>query len=66
MLMKRGYLMATTTKPKPAIDRLLDEFGELLDEASAKMTKKELQESERKFNEALDRAAARKRRRETA
>ncbi len=49
------------------MDALLDKMAEIIDEGARGMTPKELEESEKKFNAALDRAvAARKRRRETA
>ena len=54
-------------KRKSATDELLDSFGEVIDSGAKKMDADELRESEKKFNEIADRAAAsRKRRRETA
>ena len=59
--------MATVIKPKSAKDKLLDNFRTMLEKSSKGKTKKQLEESEKKFNAALDRAvAARKSRRETA
>jgi hypothetical protein len=59
--------MATSTKHKSAMDTLLDTMKDVIDEGARGMTPKERDESEKKFNAALDRAvAARKRRRETA
>ena len=59
--------MATSTKRKSAMDTLLDTVKDVIDEGARGMTPKEREESEKKFNAALDRAvAARKRRRETA
>ena len=59
--------MATSTKHKSAMDTLLDTMRDVIDEGACGMTPKEREESEKKFNAALDRAvAARKRRRETA
>ena len=58
--------MATPVKHKSAMDTL-DTLRNVIDEGARGMTPKELAESEKKFNAALDRAvAARKRRRETA
>lgn len=49
------------------MDTLLDTMRDVIEEGARGMTPKELKESEKKFNAALDRAvAARKRRRETA
>ena len=59
--------MATSTKHKSAMDTLLDTVKDVIHEGGRGMTPKEREESEKKFNAALDRAvAARKRRRETA
>jgi hypothetical protein len=65
---KKGPGTATSsTKQKSAMDELLDSFGEVIDSGAEKMNPRELIESEKKFNEIVDRvAAARKRRRETA
>jgi len=50
-----------------AMDKLLDSFGEVIDSGAENMSPRELRESEKKFNQIVDRAvAARKRRRETA
>lgn len=49
------------------MDKLLDTMRDVIDEGARGMTPQELKESEKKFNAALDRAvASRKRRRETA
>lgn len=59
--------MATSAKHKSAMDTLLDTMKDVIDEGARGMTPKEREESEKKFNAALDRAvASRKRRRETA
>jgi hypothetical protein len=64
---KEGSGMATSTRQKSAMDTLLDSMRDVIDEGARGMTPKELAESEKKFNAALDRAVgARKRRRETA
>jgi hypothetical protein len=64
---KKGPGMATSTKHKSAMDTLLDTMRDIIDDGARGMTPKERVESEKKFNAALDRAvAARKRRRETA
>lgn len=53
--------------PKSAMDTLLATMKNVIDDGAREMTPKELAESERKFNAALDRAVvSRKRRRETA
>jgi hypothetical protein len=52
---------------KSATDTLLDTMRGIIEDGARGMTPKERKESEKKFNAALDRAvAARKRRRETA
>ena len=63
-----GQQMATTpAKDKSATDKLIDTFGEVIDSGAEKMDSEQLRESEKKFNEIADHAAAsRKRRRETA
>jgi hypothetical protein len=49
------------------MDTLLDTMRGIIDDGARRMTPKELEESEKKFNAALDHAvASRKRRRETA
>jgi hypothetical protein len=59
--------MAASEKRKSATDTLLDTMRDVIEEGARGMTPKERKESEKKFNAALDRAAAaRKRRRETA
>lgn len=59
--------MATPVKRKSAMDTLLDTLRNVIDEGARGMTPKELAESEKKFNAALDRVvAARKRRHENA
>jgi len=58
---------SSATKQKSAMDTLLETFGEIIDSGAEKMSPAELRESEKRFNEIIDRAvAARKRRRETA
>ena len=60
-------MASSATKPKSAMDDLLDSFGEAIDSGAQKMDPSQLRDSEKKFNEIADRAAAsRKRRRETA
>jgi hypothetical protein len=57
----------TSTRRKSATDKFLDTMRDVIEEGARGMAPKELEESERKFNLALDRAvASRKRRRETA
>jgi hypothetical protein len=58
--------MATSPiKQKTAMDKLLGSFGEIIESGAEKMNSKQLTDSEKKFNAAIDRAVARKRRRET-
>jgi hypothetical protein len=67
---KEGGRVATTPlkklKKKSAADALIDRFGEIIDSGARKMDAEQLRESEKKFNEAIDRAVANKQRRETA
>jgi hypothetical protein len=64
---KKGSGMATSAKPKSAMDALLNTMRDVIEDGARGMTPKEREESEKKFNSALDRAvASRKRRRETA
>lgn len=59
--------MTTSSVRESAMKKLLDGFAEIIDSGGEKMSPRELRESEKKFNAALDRAvAARKRRRKTA
>jgi hypothetical protein len=58
---------ATSVKRKSGIDTLLDTMRDVIEDGGRGMTPKQCKESEKKFNAALDRAvAARKRGRETA
>ena len=64
---KRESASPTSIRHKSATDKLLDTMRDMIEEGARGMTPKELEDSERKFNLALGRAvAARKRRRETA
>jgi hypothetical protein len=73
---KKAPQMATSVKACPerksngrksAMDTLLDTMKNVIEDGARGMTPKEREESEKKFNAALDRAvASRKRRRETA
>ena len=64
---KKGLGMASPTKHKSAMDTLLHTMRAVIEDGARGMTPKERKESEKKFNAALDRAAAsRGRRRETA
>jgi hypothetical protein len=60
--------MATSpVDDKSAMGSLLETFGEVIDVGAESMNEAELRDSERKFNEAVDRAVAvRKQPRETA
>ena len=50
--------MATPIKRKSAMDTLLDTMRNVIEDGAREMTPKERQESEKKFNAALDRAVA--------
>jgi hypothetical protein len=64
---RESGMASSATKQKSAMDELLDSFGEVIDSGAEKMNPSELHESEKRFNEIVDRAvASRKRRRETA
>jgi hypothetical protein len=64
---KKESAPPTSISHKSAADGLLDTMRDIIEEGAQGMTPKELDDSERKFNLALDRAvASRKRRRETA
>ncbi len=67
---KKGCRVATSPLKKPrkksAADVLIDRFGEIIETGTQKMDAEQLRESERKFNDAIDRALANKQRRETA
>jgi len=59
--------MATTpVKKKNAMDSLVERFGKVIDSGAEKMDREQLHKSEKKFNDAIDRAVANKQRRETA
>jgi hypothetical protein len=60
-------MVSIPSKEKSAMDALLETFGEVIDAGAANMDESQLKASEKKFNDAVDRAVAvRKRRRETA
>lgn len=64
---KKESALPTSIRGKSAMDKLLDTMGDIIEEGARGMTPKELEESETKFNAALDRPVAfRKRRRENA
>ena len=64
---KKESAPPTSISHKSATDKLLDTMRDMIEEGARGMTPKELEDSERKFNLALDRAvASQKRRRETA
>ena len=64
---KKESALTTSITGESATNRLLDTMRDIIEEGARGMTPKELEESERKFNAALDRTvASRKRRRETA
>jgi hypothetical protein len=64
---KKVSAQPTSIKGKSAMNQLLDTMRDVIDDGARGMTPKELADSERNFNSALDGAvASRKRRRETA
>ena len=67
---KKGCRVATSPLKKPrkksAADALVDRFNEIIETGAQKMNAAQLRESEKKFNDAIDRAVANKQRRETA
>jgi hypothetical protein len=67
---KKGCRVATSPLRKPrkknAVDALLDRFSAIIETGAQKMNAEELRESEKKFNDAIDRAVANKQRRGTA
>jgi hypothetical protein len=64
---RESGMASSATKPKSAMDELLDSFGEVIDSGAKKMEPSELRDSEKRFNQIADRAAAsRKPRRESA
>ena len=59
--------VASSAKQKSAMDSLLETFGQVIDSGARNKNESELKESEKKFNDVVDRAVgARKPRRETA
>jgi hypothetical protein len=63
---KKSTMASSRPKSKTAMQSLLDSFGEIIETGAKKMDAKQLQESEEKFNAAIDRAVSHKQRRETA
>jgi hypothetical protein len=65
---KKDKRMATSpVKHKSPMDTLLESVTEIVEDGAKGMNQKELRESEKRFNKALDRGvASRRRRRETA
>ena len=53
-------------RKKSATDALIGRFGEIIETGAQKMDAEQLRESEKKFNDAIDRAVAKKQRRGTA
>ena len=59
--------MATSPlKKKSAMDSFVERFSEIIETGAQKMDAEQLRESEKKFNDAIDRAVANKQRRGTA
>jgi hypothetical protein len=64
---KKESAQPTSIRGESAMNKLLGTMRDVIEEGARGRTPKELEESERKFNAALDRAvASRKQRRETA
>jgi hypothetical protein len=64
---QNGLRTPSKRRKTPAMDNLLKSFGQVIDSGAEKMSPSELRESEKRFNQIVDRAAgARKRQRETA
>ena len=64
---KKTARLTPSTRHKSAADKLVDGFGQLVDDAAEKMTDGELRQAEQNFNAAVNRAvASHKQRRETA
>jgi hypothetical protein len=51
-------MASPSRKEKSAMDSLLQTFGEIIDRGAEDMNAAELMESERKFDDAVDRAVA--------
>ncbi len=59
--------MAKSAKSTPAMDGLVDSFKQIVTEAKERMSDKEFQQAEKKFDEVVNKVrAARGRQRETA
>ena len=64
---KKESASPTSIRGESAMDKLLGTMRDVIEDGARGMTPKEMEASERKFNAALDRAvASRKRRRDTA
>ena len=67
---KKGCRVATSPlkklRKKNAADALIERFSEIMETGAQKMDAAQLRESEKKFNNAIDRAVANKQRRERA
>ncbi len=63
---KKSTMATARPKSKTAMESLLDSFGEIIETGAKKMDVKQLEESEEKFNAAINRAVSHKQRRETA
>lgn len=64
---KQKSTMATSgPKSKTALESLVDSFSKIIETGAKKMDVKQLEESEKKFDAAIDRAVSHKQRRETA
>jgi hypothetical protein len=55
---KKAPAVPTSIKGKSAMDTLLGTMRDIIEDGASGMTPKEQQESEKKFNAALDRAVA--------
>jgi hypothetical protein len=67
---KKGYRVATSplkkVSKKSAMDALKERFSKIIETGSRNMDSNQLRESEKKFNDAVDRAVSNKQRHETA
>ena len=55
---KETKMATVRTKPKSAMETLLDKFDGLIDEQAAEMTDEEFQTAEKKFNAVIEKARA--------
>jgi hypothetical protein len=63
---KESNMATSPLKKKSAMDSFVERFSEIIETGAQKMDAEQLRESEKKFNDAIDRAVANKQRRGTA